>query len=112
MLLQLLEQLIAREWTGEFGEWVRSRTLIHCSKSLFTAIIAHLCRASWLSQSGIPRILAWIHVEVQSQHEQGFPKRMFVYHYRIFDDYDHEVIGLAVLADERPHTGKDLARVW
>ncbi|HWE61006.1 MAG TPA: hypothetical protein VHB98_04785, partial [Chloroflexota bacterium] len=34
---------------------------------------------------------AWllIHVEVQSQHETGFAKRMFVYYYRIFDDYDH-----------------------
>jgi hypothetical protein len=43
-----------------------------------------------------------IHVEVQSQEEQGFAKRMFVYYYRIFDDYDHEVVSLAVLADERP----------
>jgi hypothetical protein len=38
---------------------------------------------------------------VQSQREQGFAKRMFVYIYRIFDDYDDEVVSLAVLADER-----------
>jgi hypothetical protein len=47
---------------------------------------------------------AWllIHMEVQSRQEQGFAKRMFVYYYRIVDDYNREVISLAVLADERP----------
>jgi hypothetical protein len=52
---------------------------------------------------------AWllIHIEVQSQEEHGFAKRMFVYYYRIFDDYDHEVVSLAVLADERPHWRPD-----
>jgi hypothetical protein len=43
-----------------------------------------------------------IHVEVQVWKEGGFPKRMFVYNYRIFDRYDKEVISLAVLADDDP----------
>lgn len=46
---------------------------------------------------------AWIliHVEVQSQEESGFARRMFVYHYRIFDRYKRIVVSLAVLGDER-----------
>src|SRR5262249_19848864 len=43
-----------------------------------------------------------IHVEVQTQKEATFPKRMFVYNYRTFDRYNREVISLAVLADDRP----------
>jgi len=46
---------------------------------------------------------AWVltHVEVQGQEESDFPKRMFVYNYRIFDRYDRPVASLAVLCDER-----------
>lgn len=47
---------------------------------------------------------AWllIHLEVQSQYEADFAERMFVYHYRIFDRYNRQVVSLAVLADDRP----------
>lgn len=41
-----------------------------------------------------------IHVEVQSQEETDFPKRMFVYNYRIFDRYNRSVASLAVLGDD------------
>jgi hypothetical protein len=41
-----------------------------------------------------------IHVEVQSQEETDFPKRMFVYNYRIFDRYNRSVASCAVLGDE------------
>lgn len=43
-----------------------------------------------------------IHVEVQGRREAGFGKRMFVYHYRIFDSYGQRVLSLAVLTDENP----------
>ncbi len=43
-----------------------------------------------------------IHVEVQVSEEGGFPKRMYVYNYRVFDKYNREVVSLAVLADENP----------
>jgi hypothetical protein len=43
-----------------------------------------------------------IHIEVQTQREKEFPKRMYVYNYRLFDRYDKEVISLAVLADDDP----------
>lgn len=44
---------------------------------------------------------AWIliHVEVQSQKDSDFPRRMWVYNYRIYDRYAVPVLSLAVLAD-------------
>ena len=47
---------------------------------------------------------AWllIHVEVQGRREKDFPERMYVYSYRIFDRYRHQVASLAVLCDEHP----------
>ncbi|OCQ90737.1 cytosolic protein [Oscillatoriales cyanobacterium USR001] len=42
-----------------------------------------------------------IHVEVQSQEESEFTERMFVYHYRIYDKYRHQVVSVAILGDER-----------
>ena len=48
-----------------------------------------------------------IHIEVQGRQERDFPRRMFVYHYRIFDRYDRQVVSLAVLADDRPNWRPD-----
>jgi hypothetical protein len=42
-----------------------------------------------------------IHLEIQSQVDTGFAKRMFSYHYRIFDRYGQEVVSLAILGDSR-----------
>ncbi|HEY9701258.1 MAG TPA: transposase, partial [Allocoleopsis sp.] len=36
-----------------------------------------------------------IHIEVQSQRDTDFPKRMFIYNYRSFDSYGKPVISLA-----------------
>jgi len=46
---------------------------------------------------------AWVlvHVEVQGQPDAAFPKRMYVYNYRIFDAHDREVCSLGVLGDTR-----------
>jgi hypothetical protein len=41
-----------------------------------------------------------IHVEVQSQRDEEFTERMFVYHYRLYDRHRRPVVSLAVLADE------------
>lgn len=48
-----------------------------------------------------------IHVEVQGTREAEFPKRMFVYYYRILDRYQMDVISLAVLADADPRYRPD-----
>ena len=47
---------------------------------------------------------AWvlIHVEIQGQVEPAFDERIFVYHYRLFDRYQHKVVSLVVLADAQP----------
>ena len=42
-----------------------------------------------------------IHLEIQSQVDTGFPKRMFSYHCRIFDRYGQEVVSLAILGDNQ-----------
>ena len=44
-----------------------------------------------------------IHVEVQTAREEGFPQRMYVYNYRIFDRYNKRAASLAVLADDEPN---------
>jgi hypothetical protein len=44
-----------------------------------------------------------VHVEVQSQHEHDFARRMYIYNYRLLDRYDRQVASLAVLGDERDH---------
>ena len=43
-----------------------------------------------------------IHVEVQTSRASGFPRRMEVYHHRILDKYNREVVSIAVLADDSP----------
>lgn len=54
----------------------------------------------WLKNGEESWIL--IHIEIQSQRESNFAKRMYVYNYRIFDKYDRFVISLALLGDENP----------
>ena len=41
-----------------------------------------------------------VHIEVQSQAQEEFPERMYVYNYRIYDRYRKPVVSLAILADE------------
>lgn len=43
-----------------------------------------------------------IHVEVQTTRDAEFPRRMYVYNYRVFDRYNRPVASLAVLADDDP----------
>src|SRR5262249_52340751 len=47
---------------------------------------------------------AWvlIHVEVQTQREANFPKRMYDYNARLTQRYNRTVVSLAVLADGDP----------
>ncbi len=37
-----------------------------------------------------------IHIEVQASAETDFPKRMFTYFYRIFDQYSKEIAAIAI----------------
>ncbi len=40
-----------------------------------------------------------IHIEIQSQYDSDFARRMYVYSYRIFDRYNRDVVSLAILGD-------------
>ncbi|NET61360.1 MAG: transposase [Symploca sp. SIO2E6] len=44
-----------------------------------------------------------LHVEVQGSRESTFPNRMYVYHYRLSDRYNHPIVSLAVLTDGHPN---------
>lgn len=44
-----------------------------------------------------------IHIEVQTQRERGFARRMYTYNYRITDHYGRTAVSLAVLADDDPN---------
>ena len=48
-----------------------------------------------------------VHIEVQSQHEADFARRMYVHNYRLFDRYNRTVVSLAVLGDERANWRPD-----
>jgi len=43
--------------------------------------------------------LIYIHIEVQSEYDVEFAKRMFTYNYRLYDRYDCPIASMAVLAD-------------
>jgi len=51
--------------------------------------------------------ILYIHIEIQAQYDKDFEKRMFVYHYRIFDRFDQPIVSVAILGDKsdswRPH---------
>ncbi|BAU16050.1 hypothetical protein LEP3755_66170 (plasmid) [Leptolyngbya sp. NIES-3755] len=44
-------------------------------------------------------VFVLIHVEIQSQYDAEFAKRMYTYSYRIFDRYNRDVVSLAILGD-------------
>ena len=41
----------------------------------------------------------YIHIEVQMHHDPDLPRRLFIYHYRIFDKYGVSPLTLALLGD-------------
>lgn len=47
---------------------------------------------------------AWvyIHLEIQGQQQENFARRMFVYHYRLYDRYEQPIASLALLTDDQP----------
>jgi len=52
----------------------------------------------WLKNGDEAWVLA--HVEVQSQHETEFAKRVYIYNHRLFDRFDRQVASFAILGDE------------
>ena len=52
-----------------------------------------------------------VHIEVQSQAQEEFPERMYIYNYRIYDRYRKPVVSLAILADESVAWRPDLSLI-
>jgi len=48
-----------------------------------------------------------IHIELQGYQDSTFEKRMYVYHYRIFDRYDVEVVSIGIFLDDNPEYAPD-----
>jgi hypothetical protein len=46
--------------------------------------------------------LLYVHVEVQTQRDEDFARRMFTYHHRLLDRWGQAVASFAVLADDSP----------
>src|SRR3990167_3798652 len=42
-----------------------------------------------------------VHLEVQGKQDDDFPKRMFIYGYRIYDKYQQPVVSCAILTDDQ-----------
>ena len=49
----------------------------------------------------------YIHVEVQGERDNEFPKRIYVYNYRLYDRYNQPIASFAVLADQNEHWKPD-----
>jgi len=54
----------------------------------------------WLNDGSERWLL--IHIEIQSDHDYAFARRMFDYNVSIYRLYNREVVSLAVLCDDRP----------
>jgi hypothetical protein len=54
--------------------------------------------------TGMDAAVRWlyVHVEVQTQRDNTFAKRMFTYHHRLIDRWGEAVASMAVLADDSP----------
>jgi hypothetical protein len=59
-----------------------------------------LVRVTGLQDAAVQ--LIYVHVEVQTQRDEGFARRMFTYHHRLLDRWGHAVASFAVLADDQP----------
>lgn len=52
----------------------------------------------WLRDGS--QVVVLIHIEIQSQYQADFEKRIYIYNHRLFDKYNLEVISLVVLGDD------------
>ena len=86
-------------------DWSRGWESLDAELQKLTPAAAHGRRYAdklvkvWLRDGSETWLL--IHVEVQSQYEADFGRRVYVYNYRIFDSYNADVVSLVVLADDR-----------
>jgi hypothetical protein len=88
------------DWTRPY-EWLNTELRQVVRDAELGLRLADVLVKVWLHDGTESWLL--IHIELQGRQESDFPRRMFVYHYRIFDRYNRQVVSLAVLADDRPN---------
>lgn len=86
------------DWTHGH-EWLNNELRKMTRKDEIGKRATDLLVKVWRKDGGERWLL--IHIEIQAGHEVGFPRRMFVYHYRLFNQYNRDVCSLAILADMR-----------
>lgn len=94
----------AIDWTRQY-EWLNTELRQVVRDAEMGKRLADVLVKVWTKDGQESWLL--IHIEVQGWPEQDFAQRLFVYHYRIFDRYNRQVVTLAVLADERPNWRPD-----
>jgi hypothetical protein len=94
----------AIDWTRSY-EWLNTELRQVVADAELGTRLADVLVKVWRHNGEESWLL--IHIEVQGWQETDFPRRMFVYHYRIFDRYNRQVVSLAVLADDRPNWRPD-----
>ena len=89
----------AIDWTRSY-EWLNTELRQVVPDADHGTRLADVLVKVWRHDGEESRLL--IHIEVQGWPETDFSRRMFVYHYRIFDRYNRQIVSLVVLADDRP----------
>jgi len=89
-------------------DWSRGYTLLdkELQKVVRDAALGRRWADKRVRVTGWDGVEDWVlvHVEVQGAREADFARRMFVYHYRLYDRYARPVVSLAVLAE--PFAGR------
>lgn len=105
--LHLLFPSVAREidWRHEpvfLNTELRKIRPHSLSQKRFVDVLARV-----VLQNGAERYV-FVHIEIQTQPDPLFPRRMYVYHYRLFDTLQFsDVVSLAILADADPRWHPD-----
>jgi hypothetical protein len=86
------------DWSRGFEFLEKELAQVVRDAELGTRLVDKLVK---IYRAGGDEVWVLVHIEVQSQEETDFARRMFVYNYRIFDRYNRSVASLAVLGDER-----------
>lgn len=86
------------DWQKGYEFWDKELRQITKDAEIGRKYVDKLVRV-WLKSGDDAWVL--IHADIQSQYEEDFSKRMYVYNYRLFDRYARHAASFAVLGDVR-----------
>src|SRR4029077_14802574 len=85
------EAAAAIDWTKGYESLDKELNAITKDAEMGGCIVDKLMKV-WRKDGN--EIWVLLHIEVQDQWEAGFPERMFVYYYRLFDRYKKPIVSL------------------